>query len=82
MGGKVWTDDEERHFWKVIIPLSTKRKGIHLSNPEQTWEDLASKMQDDMGDKAKRMYTSLMLCKKILASKLEVVRNLIANLEP
>jgi hypothetical protein len=84
MGGKVWTLEEERYFWKVVVPSSAKRKGIHLSNPEQKWSDLATKMQHDMGDKAKRTYTPLMLCMPRLRYSLYLpiswrVRRAVAN---
>ncbi|TKW50388.1 hypothetical protein CTA1_11582 [Colletotrichum tanaceti] len=58
MGGKVWSVDEERVFWRVIVPQSQKRIGTgpaHVKN----WEQLAPLMQSIMGLKAKRKYTHL-----------------------
>ncbi|WQF79620.1 hypothetical protein CDEST_04634 [Colletotrichum destructivum] len=58
MGGKVWSVDEERVFWRVIVPQSQKRIGngpAHVKN----WEQLAPLMQSIMGIKAKRTYTHL-----------------------
>ncbi|KZL88055.1 yhr100cp-like protein [Colletotrichum incanum] len=58
MGGKVWSAEEERVFWRVIVPQSQKRIG---TGPAQTknWEDLAPLMQSIMGIDAKRTYTHL-----------------------
>ncbi|GKT78036.1 hypothetical protein ColTof4_10459 [Colletotrichum tofieldiae] len=58
MGGKVWSAEEERVFWRVIVPQSQKRIG---TGPAQTknWEELAPLMQFIMGIGAKRNYTHL-----------------------
>ncbi|KAL0943719.1 uncharacterized protein CTRU02_201606 [Colletotrichum truncatum] len=58
MGGKVWSREEERVYWRVIIPQSQRRAG---PGPLQTksWEDLAMLMQSRMRADAKRTYTGL-----------------------
>ncbi|GJC81813.1 hypothetical protein ColLi_04651 [Colletotrichum liriopes] len=58
MGGKVWSAEEERVFWRFIVPRSQKRIG---TGPAQTknWEELAPLMQSIMGIDAKRNYTHL-----------------------
>ncbi|OHF02851.1 hypothetical protein CORC01_01952 [Colletotrichum orchidophilum] len=56
MPGKVWSKEEERVYWRVIVPNSQKRVdgGIPM-----TWEELAPIMQTTMGLYAKRKYTHL-----------------------
>lgn len=63
MGGKVWSEEEERVFWTEIIPSS--KKGHLFSRPNNDahgWESLRQVMQRRMGDLARRNYTALMLC--------------------
>ena len=62
MGGKVWTEKEERMFWLQIIPQSPKRAGTDKANPEKSWKELAKEMQARLGPNAQRKYTALMLC--------------------
>ena len=63
MGGKVWTTDEEKIFWLEIIPLSEKRLGVDVARNEPIpWEDLVHEMNRRIGNKARRVYTGLMLC--------------------
>ncbi|KAK1760895.1 hypothetical protein QBC47DRAFT_396877 [Echria macrotheca] len=59
MGGRFWSADEERVFWLQIMPFSPKRIGIHELNAEQSWDVLAIRMQELMGDKARRQYSGL-----------------------
>ncbi|KAI1824170.1 hypothetical protein F4861DRAFT_539343 [Xylaria intraflava] len=61
MGGKVWSEAEERHFWRVAISQSPKRAGIDLAKSEKPWEQLAKEMQNAMGDEARRQYSGTML---------------------
>jgi len=70
MGGKLWTQTEERIFWTIIIPRSPKRVGIDQHNDECTWEYLVNVMNSEMlrateetdVDKLPRKYTKLSLC--------------------
>ncbi len=66
MGGRVWTAQEEKVFWKQIIPNSPKKhEGLDkiLGDESKSWKELADDMQVIMGDPAVRKYTGLMLCK-------------------
>lgn len=63
MGGKVWSDTEERYFWRTAMSFSPKRVGIDRSKPEMSWPQLATHMQSAMGDEARRQYTETMMCK-------------------
>lgn len=66
MGGKLWSDPEERYFWRVIIPQSVKRViPTSLNQPPKSWPDLAAEMNTAMGNEARRRYTGTMLCKFI-----------------
>ncbi|CAM1508177.1 Fc.00g050250.m01.CDS01 [Cosmosporella sp. VM-42] len=60
MGGKVWSDDEERIFWDLIIPQSP-----NAANPADrgklSWKECAVLMQQTLGDGARRDYTHTML---------------------
>ncbi|KAK1984252.1 hypothetical protein LZ30DRAFT_712067 [Colletotrichum cereale] len=58
MGGKVWSIQEERVFWRIIVPQSQKRIGTGPAHTK-TWEELAALMQSLMGVDAKRTYTHL-----------------------
>ncbi|KAL7625244.1 hypothetical protein AAE478_004459 [Parahypoxylon ruwenzoriense] len=60
MGGKVWSDAEEKHFWRRAISQSSKRAGIDRANVEKSWEKLATEMQKEMGGQnARRIYSDL-----------------------
>ncbi|RYO91599.1 hypothetical protein DL764_008267 [Monosporascus ibericus] len=61
MGGKTWSEKEERHFWRVIIGYSAKRAGVDRAKPEKSWDLLAQEMQRAMGSEARRDYTGTML---------------------
>ncbi|KAI5924167.1 hypothetical protein F4810DRAFT_666004 [Camillea tinctor] len=61
MVGKVWSDYEEKYFWRTAISNSSKRVGIDLAKPERSWDQLAMDMQRAMGDNARREYTGTML---------------------
>ncbi|KAK3373819.1 hypothetical protein B0T24DRAFT_276496 [Lasiosphaeria ovina] len=68
MGGKVWSKEEEKVFWRDIIPFSPKRLGIDRANPEKTWTALAvdmteimNEIQADSGEEPRRNYTYLSL---------------------
>ncbi|KAI1813523.1 hypothetical protein GGS20DRAFT_552906, partial [Poronia punctata] len=65
MGGKVWSETEERHFWRVAVAQSPKRCGIDQAKAERSWEELAREMQVVMGTRARRQYSGTMLCKPI-----------------
>lgn len=66
MGGKIWSEAEERYFWRVAVSQSPKRVGIDLAKREKSWDRLAAEMQHAMGDSARRRYTGVMLCKYLL----------------
>ena len=59
----MWSKEEEGVFWTYIIPRSAKRLGIDRANPERSWAQLAAEMARKMGDRARRDYTELGLCK-------------------
>ncbi|KAF7539842.1 hypothetical protein G7Z17_g12342 [Cylindrodendrum hubeiense] len=70
MGGKVWTEDEERIFWEVIIPESPN--SADPDHESQGWKHCAKLMQEMMGDRARHEhhYQSLKLgAKSAKASK-------------
>ncbi|KXH31820.1 hypothetical protein CNYM01_12724 [Colletotrichum nymphaeae SA-01] len=58
MPGKAWSKEEERVFWRSIVPISAKGIG---GGSARSWEDLAVIMQREMGPNAKRQYTQLSL---------------------
>ncbi|KAH6987720.1 hypothetical protein BKA56DRAFT_669336 [Ilyonectria sp. MPI-CAGE-AT-0026] len=59
MGGKVWTEDEERVFWEVIVPESPS--GANPDHRPMNWKQCAKMMQEIMGTEARRDYTETML---------------------
>ncbi|KAI1745897.1 hypothetical protein F4680DRAFT_442170 [Xylaria scruposa] len=61
MGGKIWSETEERYFWRVAISQSTKRAGSDRQKQVKSWDRLAIEMQYAMGDSARRQYTGNML---------------------
>ncbi|KAI1640566.1 hypothetical protein F4809DRAFT_637374 [Biscogniauxia mediterranea] len=61
MVGKVWSDREEKYFWRTAVGNSPKRAGIDRAKPEKSWDTLAKEMQRAMGDNARREYTGTML---------------------
>ncbi|GAW25424.1 putative yhr100cp-like protein [Rosellinia necatrix] len=61
MGGKIWSDAEERYFWRIAVSQSSKRAALDLSKPEKPWDQLAREMQTGMGNDARREYTGNML---------------------
>ncbi|KAI0139386.1 hypothetical protein F4776DRAFT_662345 [Hypoxylon sp. NC0597] len=63
MVGKVWSDLEEKYFWRTAVAQSSKRAGIDRANGEKTWDQLASEMHRAMERQGgvRRMYTSTML---------------------
>ncbi|KAI1214714.1 uncharacterized protein F4807DRAFT_455165 [Annulohypoxylon truncatum] len=63
MVGKVWSDLEERYFWRTAVAHSSKRAGIDKANPEKTWDQLAYEMHRAMErlGQVRRKYTSTML---------------------
>lgn len=63
MGGKVWSEAEEKYFWRTAMSFSPKRAGIDRSKPEMSWPQLATQMQAAMGGEARRQYTETMMCK-------------------
>jgi len=63
MGGKVWSEEEEKVFWTIIVPLSIKNVGIDAATRDpQNWHQLTTVMKEIMGDSARREYTNLCLC--------------------
>ncbi|KAI0009604.1 hypothetical protein F4779DRAFT_640416 [Xylariaceae sp. FL0662B] len=61
MGGKVWSDREEKHFWRVAVAQSAKRAGVDRAKSEKSWDQLAKEMQRALGDQARRDYSGTML---------------------
>ncbi|KAI1458838.1 hypothetical protein F4805DRAFT_473832 [Annulohypoxylon moriforme] len=63
MVGKVWSDYEERYFWRTAVAHSSKRAGIDRANAEKTWDQLAYEMHRAMerAQHVRRNYTSTML---------------------
>ncbi|KAK0383538.1 hypothetical protein NLU13_9449 [Sarocladium strictum] len=59
MGGKTWSFEEERFFWREIVPLSPK--GANPLDRTLDWDMCARRMQHAMGPQARRKYTKLML---------------------
>lgn len=60
MGGKTWSTEEERLFWKEIIPQSPA--AVKQSERRETWDNCARIMQREMGELRRRVYTRTMLC--------------------
>ncbi|KAK1687911.1 hypothetical protein BDP55DRAFT_72099 [Colletotrichum godetiae] len=58
MPGKAWSKEEERVYWRFVIPQSAKRVD---GGPAVPWDQLAVYMQKRMGANAKREYTHLSL---------------------
>ncbi|KAJ3521120.1 hypothetical protein NM208_g13439 [Fusarium decemcellulare] len=59
MGGKVWSTEEERIFWEVVIPRSP-----NAANPADrtlSWKECVDLMNESIGLGARREYTSTML---------------------
>lgn len=63
MGGKTWSAEEEQIFWVKLMPHSPKRLGSDLSNKEKSWTWVGQQMKKAMGEKARRDYTELCVCK-------------------
>ena len=66
MGGKVWSQEEERVFWEVVIPCSPS-----AANPADRtlgWKECVDLMTRTIGEGARRVYTSTMLCKLSLCA--------------
>ncbi|KAL7937106.1 hypothetical protein V8C35DRAFT_215735 [Trichoderma chlorosporum] len=59
MGGKTWSKQEERFFWKTIVPQSPK--AVKPSDRIHDWKNCAEIMQQAMGANARRKYSKLML---------------------
>jgi hypothetical protein len=71
MGGKVWSKEEEKVFWRIIIPQSVKRAGIDVGiHDPKRWDHLVPDMNLHAGAEARRNYTGLMLCKTFLIDSL------------
>lgn len=61
MGGKVWSTEEERVFWEVVVPVSP-----NAANPAKrllSWAECVELMKREIGGNARREYTQTMLCK-------------------
>ncbi|KAI1192313.1 hypothetical protein F5X97DRAFT_329785 [Nemania serpens] len=61
MGGKIWSEAEEKYFWRTAVSWSPKRAGIDTTKPERSWDQLAIDMQASMGDAARRQYSGGLL---------------------
>ncbi|KAK9416036.1 hypothetical protein SUNI508_09809 [Seiridium unicorne] len=62
MGGRIWSDQEERYFWRVAIARSIKRVGADvIFKKQKSWPELAIRMQAALGKDARREYTQSML---------------------
>ncbi|KAI1084245.1 hypothetical protein F5B20DRAFT_576380 [Whalleya microplaca] len=61
MGGRVWSDREEKHFWRVAVAQSAKRAGADLARYEKSWDQLAKEMLVALGTDARREYSGTML---------------------
>ncbi|KAL6701012.1 hypothetical protein J3F84DRAFT_137221 [Trichoderma pleuroticola] len=59
MGGKTWSKQEERFFWKTIVPQSPK--AVKPADRIHDWKVCAEIMQREMGANARRKYSKLML---------------------
>lgn len=59
MGGKTWSRQEERFFWKTIVPQSPK--AVKPADRIHDWKACAEIMQREMGVNARRKYSKLML---------------------
>ncbi|KAJ4255469.1 hypothetical protein NW762_009464 [Fusarium torreyae] len=59
MGGKVWSTEEERVFWEVVIPCSPA--AANPSDQRLSWKQCVDLMVEKIGDNARREYTSTML---------------------
>ncbi|KAH6611268.1 hypothetical protein Trco_001288 [Trichoderma cornu-damae] len=59
MGGKTWSKQEERFFWRTIVPQSPK--AVRPSDRIYDWKVCAEIMQREMGASARRKYSKLML---------------------
>lgn len=59
MGGKIWSADEERAFWTIIVPEASAGRDA----PSQgTFAPLVDRMKQ-IGDSSRRNYTAQGLCK-------------------
>ncbi|RSL69413.1 hypothetical protein CEP54_002267 [Fusarium duplospermum] len=59
MGGKVWSTEEERVFWEVVVPVSP-----NAANPAKrilSWVECVDLMKREIGANARREYTHTML---------------------
>ncbi len=72
MAGKTWSEEEEHYFWTHVVPLSRRRRGIDIFNPELTFKQLGERMQKVFGgpngEGARRNYSALCLGKNSLTS--------------
>ncbi|KAF4963276.1 hypothetical protein FSARC_8678, partial [Fusarium sarcochroum] len=59
MGGKVWSTEEERVFWEVVIPCSPA--AANPAGQTLSWKQCVDLMVEKIGDNARREYTSTML---------------------
>jgi hypothetical protein len=68
MGGKTWSLEEEKTFWRFIVPQSPK--AAKRCDRLKDWDQCASIMQWKTGKNARRTYTKLMLCMQLAAFSL------------
>lgn len=66
MGGKLWSEEEERIFWEIIVPRSPRRLPPEQPADALNWSQCADLMREEMdaaGLAPRRDYTGLGLCK-------------------
>lgn len=91
MVGKVWSEAEEKYFWRNAVERSAKRTGINRASPELSWDQLATEMNIAMmrqGTK-RREYTATGLCKPIaylelssdMLIRVDIVEHYFQNIE-
>ncbi|KAI4591521.1 hypothetical protein KJ359_013288 [Pestalotiopsis sp. 9143b] len=67
MTGRIWSDKEERYFWKIVIPRSPKRIIVVSNKATQaeqeqgaaaglSWDELAAEMNSALKEDARREY--------------------------
>ncbi|KAK8063420.1 hypothetical protein PG996_008072 [Apiospora saccharicola] len=57
MVGRSWSDEEERYFWRHIVPYSNNRVGRFVdTNEGVSWDELGGWMTAHFGNNARRNY--------------------------
>ncbi|KAI0377916.1 hypothetical protein F5Y04DRAFT_284383 [Hypomontagnella monticulosa] len=63
MGGRLWSDAEEKFFWRQVVSRSGRRAAVDADNEVLSWGELAAMMQvhmDHLGE-ARRAYSAPIL---------------------